>query len=917
MAVSRLRRLVGDRIVTTERGYRLVLHDGDWLDRDEFAQLVDRAAFASAAERPELLRRAVELWCGPAFDGIDDLDMVQPVAAALEEQRRTTIELLAVALLDVGHDELVVQLVEQHRDQLHLRERPVALLMSALARTGRLAEALRAYHRFTLELREVGLAPSVELRAQEQAHLDDAAQDSDRCDEAGGADGGGAIGTMPQPIGTFIGRESELDVGVDALRHARLVTLTGVGGAGKTRTAVEVARKVTDRFPDGQCFIALADLSDPGLVVEEIARAFQLYDPLVVDHSDGLLSRLAVALRARQALIVLDNCEHVRDACAAAVTALLTRCARLRVLTTSREPLHIAGEHIVTIGPLPLPEADDAQSVLTSPAGQLFLARATAADPHFAIDATNSASVAALCRRLDGLPLALELAAARMRVFTPNQIVERLDGTFRALGVARGTAAHHDTLRGSLQWSYDLLDDAHRRLLRNLAVCRGGFRLPDAEALQPDIPKNLVMELVAGLVDKSLVVPGNETLGGRRYHLLEVVRDFALEQLQIHDEVGAAQRRRCDHLIVRCRGLRADDRGTHAIQLMFEELDNVRDAIAWGLASGETQRTLRLIVGYPCWQDHGLLRENVELVSQALDRADRDRLSTAELSVAVEQVAITMTYLGDRAAAEAAAAQLDTLRRATPGHPHTTCMWAFATATVGYYFDGTELGAAHNRMSEAQQCADELGDATGYPGANQLLAAVCYGITPANGIDATVTASHERATSPLLHATIDGLSACWRALRGDGRAADVADQSLAELLALGSGWDGPLLSFLVSLVREQAADHTAAADALATYLQYSRRTGLRLFLADGLRAAARHAAPTSPHTAGRLWATATHLHKQTGLRTVTIHQDRDNALAASARLALGPDEWERSTRQGNSWDLVAAIEVAQQALAHH
>jgi predicted ATPase/class 3 adenylate cyclase len=350
-------------------------------------------------------------------------------------------------------------------------------------------------------------------------------------------------GNLPLPVSSFIGRDRELEQTAAALRDGRLVTLIGVGGVGKTRLALQVAGEALPRFGDGAWLCELAPIRDGGSVADAVATVFSV----TARGAQSTIGTLVEFLRNKELLLVLDNCEHLLTGVAALVGVLQRSCGRLVILATSREGLSIDGERLVPVPPLMTPGVDaDLEGIVDAEAVRLFVERAVAVKPDFMVTADNAAAVAAVCRRLDGVPLAIELAAARVPAMTPVELARRLDRRFSVLaGGRRGAVEHHQTLRAAIDWSFDLLTEPEQRLLGRLAVFAGGCSLEAVEAVcaGEGIDPDAMFELLASLVARSLVVAdayGPES----RYRLLETIRQYGEERL---DDAGETERWRARH----------------------------------------------------------------------------------------------------------------------------------------------------------------------------------------------------------------------------------------------------------------------------------------------------------------------------------------------------------------------------------
>jgi predicted ATPase/DNA-binding CsgD family transcriptional regulator len=409
---------------------------------------------------------------------------------------------------------------------------------------------------------------------------------------------------LPERRSALIGRERDVAAVRDLVlgSEGRLVTLTGAGGAGKTSLALEVARDSAPaaEFADGAWLVELAPLADPQLVPQAVATALGVQTG--ASHSPE--QALVAWLRARQLLLLLDNCEHLVDACARLAEALTTRCPTLRILATSRESLRVVGEAVWPVPPLAVPEAGRARSPLelvASPAVRLFLERAHAVRPDFALTPQGGESVAEVCRRLDGLPLAIELAAAQVRVLTPEQIVQRLGDSFRLLiGGARTAPGRQQTLEATLDWSHALLSPAEQALFRRLAVFAGGFDLQAAEAVgaADKIESQDILMLLTRLVDKSLVQVDKRELAERRYRLLEPLRYYAEQRLETSSEAETVHRSHAIFFLALAESAEPQLHGTDQntwFDRLGRDFDNLRAALRWAVEAQEADTALRLV----------------------------------------------------------------------------------------------------------------------------------------------------------------------------------------------------------------------------------------------------------------------------------------------------------------------------------
>ena len=646
--VGRLRRAIGARAVRSEDGgYRLCAEAGD-VDAYRFERLAAEGARALADGDPRraaaVLEDALALWHGPA---LADLPDGAPEAARWESRRHEARRARLAAHLALGRAEQVLPELSALCDAHPLDEPLQALRLRALRDAGRPAEALAGYEDVRRALAErLGTDPGPELRALHTRllHPDDGAPDTGRENDRaapardgrphavpaaatgpdGGtpaADGGGTpAGRRSAPPGnlrarltSFVGRETDVEAVRRELRRARLVTLLGPGGSGKTRLSQEAAEGVADAVPDGIWLAELApvdDPADPAAVSEAVVTALGAREAVLRGagaeelraasdrHGDDPLVRLTEYCAHRRMLLLLDNCEHVVESAARLVVHLLERCPRLTVLATSREPLGVPGEVLYPVEPLPEPVAV-----------RLLAERGAAARPGFRV-ADDPEAVAEICRRLDGLPLAIELAAARLRVLTPRQIADRLDDRFALLSNgARTVLPRQQTLRAVVDWSWDLLNAPERAVLRRMAVFSGGCDLAAAEAVcGPG-----ALDTLGSLVDKSLVVAEPAEGGGMRYRLLETVAEYAAERLDEAGDRAEAERAHLVHYRELARTTDALLRGPGqraAAARLTTEYENLRTALRCAVATGAEQDGLCLVTSL-CWywQIHDLRHE--------------------------------------------------------------------------------------------------------------------------------------------------------------------------------------------------------------------------------------------------------------------------------------------------------------------
>ena len=597
-ALLRLRKQLGrSEILTRPAGY--VLQAGaDDVDVRRFERLVREGR--ALAERGDVaaatvgLTEALALWRGTALLELRDWAPGRWEAERCEELRRRVEEELVELRLIAGYHHEVVPILEKQAAEEPLREQRWRQLMLALHRCGRRAEALRAYHRVRAVLGEVGLEPGPDLVELDRNIVVNSAllRWPSRGDTGAELDGGGDAvaavggrvttapsgGNLPRPIAAFIGRRAELAEQLALLRTHRLVTFCGAGGVGKTRFAIEIGGSSVDDYPDGVWFIDLAATAEAAAVLAVMAST------LAVPVQSGMsaLASLVDWLRRRRSLLILDNCEHVLDAAAEVVEAIIAGSPTVTVLATSRAPLGVVGERIHRLRPL------DARSE----AVELFCARASAIDDSFDLDERHLADVISICEQLDGLPLAIELAATQISSLTTSDLVVRVHQSLHASPARRQRRNdRHSTLRATIAWSYELLTEPERALFELLSVFAGGSDLDAVRQVctTSQMSEADLIDRLGALVDNSVVVAdrGESTA---RYRMLDTIRHHAAERLAARDQVSRTRDAHLSYFVHAAQEMRARWAGPmqpEAGRWFDREWDNLRAAHTWAITSNE------------------------------------------------------------------------------------------------------------------------------------------------------------------------------------------------------------------------------------------------------------------------------------------------------------------------------------------
>jgi predicted ATPase/DNA-binding SARP family transcriptional activator len=622
--VSRLRKQIGgERLLTRPPGY--VADVADQLDLVRFERLLARARAADPERTARLLREALAMWRGPPLADLAYEPFAQVRIARLRELRLEALEERIEADLCTGRNTELVRELELLVAEHPLRERLRGQLMLALYRSGRQAEALESYLTAREALiSELGIEPGRRLRELHQAILEQA--DGLEAQPRPATPIALSHRALPVPPNRTIGREHDIKAVGERLQagSVRLLTLTGPGGVGKTRLALEAARAVEANFADGAHFVSLAALHRAADVPAAIVKALAIM-VLPDESADQAAERF---LAAKHLLLVTDNFEQLLAA-APFISRLLEACPSLTVLATSREPLALQAEQRYLVSPLALPAPgtpSGARALADADAVALFCERARAHDADLDLGDANADAAAEICRRVDGLPLAIELAAARCGLLSPAEIADRLDATLAAPGVgARDAPARQQTLRATIDWSHELLTDAERQCFARFSVFAGGATVDAAETVTSS-----GLDTLDGLVTKSLLARRQNALRATRLDMLETIRAYARERFASAADVDAVREDHCRYYLALAqrhgtdRALRGGSAGEHLARL-DAEVDNLNAALGWAVAQPNVEQAVAMTAALGSyWLVRGRYADAVDWIEQVLDLPGAD-----------------------------------------------------------------------------------------------------------------------------------------------------------------------------------------------------------------------------------------------------------------------------------------------------
>lgn len=844
-----------------------------WVDVSEFEKA---AAKALRSANPADYEAALHLYTGELLPEDRYEDWAQSHRERLRQLHVTLLLRLAHLWEERGEARHAIEILQRTVAQEPLHEEAHRELMRLYWRGGQHQQAKAQYWRLTVALQtELGMAPdstTVQLYNQILANATESPPSAARVRQQGVT----ASHNLPIDLTSFIGREREIEQLKVLLRTARLLTLVGPGGSGKTRLALKVASDLTQAYTDGVSLVDLTSITDPGLVEQAVARA------LAVREQSGraLMDALVEHLRDDHRLILLDNCEQVIGACAQLAQELLSTCGRLQIVATSREPLGNPGETIIPSGSLSLPNAGTTlspQTLLRYESVRLFVERARYRQPSFALTEENAANIAEICRRLDGMPLAIELAAARVAMLPIPQIASRLHDSLGLLaGGSRTVAQRHRTMRSLLDWSYNLLDEHERLLFTHLSVFVGGWTLEAAEAIDP---LHDTLDVLARLVDKSLIIAeerGHEV----RYRMLIPVRQYAQERLEQTGEADTVLRRHATlflELAERAEQQLAGAQQVEWLRRLEIEQDNLRAALSWSLghhccaANADSELGIRLAATlWPFWRTRGYLLEGRRWLENALRHGNEVPMSTrARLLLGVGLLA----------------------------------------------WQQSDLNQAKGLLEESMRLQRETGNSRGIAEVLNYLGAVAHHqgdyAQAEEFYKESLTLRRNLGDQHAIAASLNNLGLVMLSQENLSQAESLLEESVNLAQQLGDRWSAAyaLDSLgIVALTRREFERARRHFEASLRIVQEMDDKWCIVACLDGLAAVAE--GQGQPLRASRLWGAAEALRKSSGISISPAWQSTYEARVSAARAQADAATWTSAWSEGLSMPLPRAIQYA-------
>ena len=912
--VSQLRKALGDDVILTRPGgYELCVEPSS-LDLRRFDSLVNEARGREPPIAAQKLREAFALWRGPPLDEFGDEPWARAEIGRLEELRLDALQERIDADLALGHHSELVGELEVLVAGHPLLERLQSQYMLALYRSGRQAEALEAYRNVRTTLVEtLGIEPGSALRDLERAILhQDPELDLAPVPPLAPA----PERTMPSPYATtsFVGRRRELWEIPTLLRRAdvRVLTLTGAGGTGKTRLAVEATDGIGDEYPDGVVPVELAPIRDPGLVAATIADTLGLSETVEEEAAEVLVAYL----NGRRVLLVLDNFEHVIGA-APLVSELSAGAPGVTFLITSRAPLDISEERVYPVPALQVPDAARPGGIgqlRRTEATRLFVDRARHARADFELSESNADSVAELSVRLDGLPLALELAAARIRLLSPAAILERLARRLEPLKAPPGADVpeRHRTLQAAIAWSYDLLTAEEQSLFTSLAVFDGGFTLEAAAAVAENVELDAA-DGVESLLNNNLLRTERMAGGDPRFGMLETIREYSLERLDERGDGEAMRRQHAGFYALLAERAEPELRGPHQmswLERLDADLANIRGALTWATESGEAEIGLRIGAAlWRFWHMRGHFIEGRERLERLLAVGSGSAAARASVQLAVASIA---NVQGDHEAVRRLLeASLPVHRRLGDDLMVSTSLALLTSSAVAAGDADRALSIAEEGLAVARRSGDLSTEA-------MLLFNVGMALAWRGDLDEAEHTIEESVRGARRAGNVTSVGNWLRALGSVSLARhdyEGARPRFEESLALGREFGQPwCISHSLSnlaLVAQEAHDHATARRLLEESIAMQRERRERLGLAANLEVFGRLAAAQG-HTvrAARLYACASVLREDVGVDPCEPGWPDPEPQVAELRAALAADVFADAWEAGRALTLDESLDYA-------